>query len=357
MIVNLLGVSRFWHVAKIVAPPYWVCDRVCRLVWSFVWKGKMENVSRQRCCAPPDLGGLGVVDFRSKCVSLRLSCLSSLHDNFGTQKWHYLARYFIGNRLANLDARFSFFSINAPVSFEPSAFYSKCLSHLKKIVDTHGALPDDFSCKSIYSLLFDLPRASPKSAVFWGSVVGRPIFRWASVWRKSRLKLIENHKNDLLWLILHNAIRVRYNLKSWGYINSDQCAVCSRVESTKHCFVRCPRVARAWNSFTPFLSRLLGSPFLPSFSSVFFPLVDPLSSPGLPVFRYLLATILFCIWQARNLATFRNKVLTSRAIVDMIIKDLKLRIRCDPIDRVQYLWSMNGIICQADANNKITFNF
>ena len=42
--------------------------------------------------------------------------------------------------------------------------------------------------KHIYYLLFDCPGAPPKSAGFSGSVVGRHINRWASVWHKSRLK-------------------------------------------------------------------------------------------------------------------------------------------------------------------------
>ena len=46
------------------------------------------------------------------------------------------------------------------------------------------------------------------------------------MWRKSRFKLIENKKNDLMWLLIHRAIRVRYVLKLWGYINSDRCAMC-----------------------------------------------------------------------------------------------------------------------------------
>ena len=50
----------------------------------------MENVSRKRCCAPFELGGLNVVDFRTKCLSLRLSCFSDLRDNFGESKWHYI---------------------------------------------------------------------------------------------------------------------------------------------------------------------------------------------------------------------------------------------------------------------------
>ena len=46
----------------IISRPNWVCERFDRLVWSFIWKGKMENVSRKRCCAPFELGGLNVVD-------------------------------------------------------------------------------------------------------------------------------------------------------------------------------------------------------------------------------------------------------------------------------------------------------
>ena len=40
LIVNVLGVSRFYHVAKIISPPNWVCERLNRLVWSL--SGKAE---------------------------------------------------------------------------------------------------------------------------------------------------------------------------------------------------------------------------------------------------------------------------------------------------------------------------
>ena len=49
------------------------------------------------------------------------------------------------------------------------------------------------------------------------------------MWRKSRLKIIESKKNDFIWLLIHCAVQVRYALKSWGYIDSDICASCSRV--------------------------------------------------------------------------------------------------------------------------------
>ena len=118
------------------------------------------------------------------------------------------------------------------MSSEPSAFYRNCLSLLSSLHSKHGSLPADFSCKNLYSLLLDLPSASSRSSGFWAASLKRPINRWAAVWRKSRLKLIENKKTDLLWLIIHRAIKVRYALKTWGYkLKSDKCALCSQVET------------------------------------------------------------------------------------------------------------------------------
>ena len=95
---------------------------------------------------------------------------------------------FLGSRLARLDDRFAFCSKLIPQSSEPSFFYRNCLFFFSTIFSKYGSLPDDLSCKHIYYLLFDCPGAPPKSAGFSGSVVGRHINRWASVWHKSRLK-------------------------------------------------------------------------------------------------------------------------------------------------------------------------
>ena len=63
MIVNVLGARQLWHVAKSLPPPRHV-------VWPFIWKGRMENMSQQRCCAPVDCGGLNIVHFATKCEAL-----------------------------------------------------------------------------------------------------------------------------------------------------------------------------------------------------------------------------------------------------------------------------------------------
>ena len=261
LIVNVLGASRLWHVAKVICPPSWVHDKFKSIIWPFIWNGKMENVSRDRCCAPVKTGGLNVINFNVKCASLRLSNFLSLRDDFGSCKWHYLACYFLSNRLAVLDDRFSFSSNLFPSSDVPSCYYAKCLLTFRSLFSSSKSLPDDLSCKSLYSLLLKVPAVAPKSAGFWGSVVGRPINRWAWVWRKSRFKLVENRKNDLIWLLIHRAIRVRYSLKVWGYIVNDKCAICNRIETIEHCFLECPRVVKLWDHFSPVLSIVIDSPF------------------------------------------------------------------------------------------------
>ena len=144
MILNVLGASRFWHVAKVLPPPSkWVSVEYKRAVWPFVWKSKSETISRAHCMAPIACGGFNIVDFETKCSSLRLSSLSGYQEGFSTCKWHFLARYFFGNRFSNLDRSSDFSSRLIPLSSEPSAFYRNCLSLLSSLHRKHGSLPDD----------------------------------------------------------------------------------------------------------------------------------------------------------------------------------------------------------------------
>ena len=121
--------------------------------------------------APIARGGLNIVDFETKCSSLRLSSLSGYREGFGTCKWHFLARYFFGNRFSNLDPSFDLSSRSIPLSSEPSAFYRNCLSLLSSLRRKHGSLPADFSCKNLYNLLLDLPSTSPRSSSFWATLL------------------------------------------------------------------------------------------------------------------------------------------------------------------------------------------
>ena len=242
-----------------------------------------------------------------------------------------------------------------PSSDFPSSYYVKCLASFRSLFSKYKSLPDDLSCKSLYLLLLDVPLVAPKSAGFWGSVVGRPINRWAWVWRKSRFKVIENRKNDLIWLLIHRVIRVRHALEIWGYIDTDKCAICNRVETIEHCFLECPRVVKLWDHFSPVLSILYDSPFFISPESVYYPFFHVQSSTSLFLSSYLITTILYWVWFARNRATFRNSVLNSSKIIGLIKSDVRMRIFGARPDSVRNFWSHKSALCSMDPNDTISF--
>ena len=151
-------------------------------------------------------------------------------------------------------------------------------------------------------------------------------------------------------------MRVRYSLKSWGYINNDKCAVCNRVENIEHCFLACRRIVRVWDYFSAPLSRILDSTFVVSIPAVFYPLSDFQSTPAFSLYCYLIATILYWTWISRNLATFRNSSLSSRDIINLIKNDVKSCIICASDDSVRNFWSLRSAFCSIDDDGSVAFH-
>ena len=65
-LANSLGLSLFWCLWSFLDMPDMVVLQVNSLLFSFLWKGKRELVARSSLIQPSCLGGLGVVDVRSK---------------------------------------------------------------------------------------------------------------------------------------------------------------------------------------------------------------------------------------------------------------------------------------------------
>lgn len=100
--------------------------------------------------------------------------------------------------MINSDKSVDFSSILVPLTSQSSDYYRNCLSFFCTVYGAHDSLPNDLSFRENYDLLLGLSGVKPRpwAASFWVSSVGRPINRLVSVWRKSRLKIIENKKND-----------------------------------------------------------------------------------------------------------------------------------------------------------------
>ena len=113
-----------------------------------------------------------------------------------------------------------------------------------------------FSSRNSYQELAK-ERCTPTSiTLHWPEL---SIFNFSSkpFWARTRDKITENVKNDLIWLIVLRGIKVREHMHRWGYIRSAKCAICQRTESMTHCFLTCPRVKEVWAYYNQLISNVL----------------------------------------------------------------------------------------------------
>ena len=153
---------------------------------------------------------------------------------------------------------------SSPHTFNPTGFYSSCISILSRLDLTFVPL----TTKAIYNALnksFFLPSVHRAWVPFLG-----PGFLLRDHWAKVRDSLCDNRFNDLFWLITLRGVKVRDSLHRKGYISSDKCAVSGRQETIDHCFLNCPRSKSVWAYFCNLLSAVTGSHFLVNLLTIFF---------------------------------------------------------------------------------------
>ena len=267
LIVNVIGLSKLLYLAKVLIPPEWVFARVNSLVWPFIWGSKIETVSRATCYLPESLGGLSVTNFKVKCSALRVASVASIVDSF--DPCFYLLKYFMGVQLSRLRPEWGFLRDNhSPSALNPSCYYGVCLrdfGSLDKMLCSNATL----STKNVYSFLLRVKSSPPLLPHRWSSYLS-PGFCLSDHWGRVRDGFTENFKNDLLWLIALRATKVRGSLKNWGYIASDRCAFCGRIETIDHCYLNCSRSRAVWMHFAPLLSGLIRASFPINVLTIFF---------------------------------------------------------------------------------------
>ena len=212
LIINTLGASKFWHLAKVLRTPKWVISEYNKLVWPFLWGSKIETVSQKNCCNSVKNGGLNVVDFSLKGLALHAaSIVSSVDPAVG--KSFYLARYYVGRRLAGINPRWSCLQSNAtPNAQELTDFYNNAMKTLRQIVSKlRNMTTFVFSSRNCYHELLKESCTPILLTLHWPEI---PSSNFSSklFWARTRDEITENVKNDLIWLIVLHSIKVREHM-------------------------------------------------------------------------------------------------------------------------------------------------
>ena len=239
LIVNIIGASKLLYLAKVLPLPEFIVVRFKNLVYPFLWGSKIETIKRTTLSAPIRQGGLGLIDFICKSKALKVSSLVHTISRPDSKDF-YLLKYFVGSQLARLRSDWSFLRDNStPSAISPTAYYNTCLQSLSHLVSRlRPNTAFDFTSKSCYQEFLKETMTSPILSHQWAPFVN-PSFDLDNHWSLVRDPFTENFKNDLSWLIILRAIKVRDSLHMWGYADSNVCAHCQRKETIDHCFLNC----------------------------------------------------------------------------------------------------------------------
>ena len=354
VIINVLGLSKLFYLAKVLVLPAWVPRRVNQIVWPFLWGSKIETVSRNSCSVSPLDGGLGVINFPLKCAALRVSSMIAT-VNSPDDKSFFLCKYFIGSRLAVLSPDWLTLRDNSsPSALTPSRFYEACVTTLVSV--DYRQIP--LTTKAVYRALNKVKSSPPILPRQWSHFLW-PGFSLKEHWARVRDGVSDNRANDLFWLITLRGVKVRDSLKNWGYIASDRCGSCNRKETIDHCFLNCVRAKRVWTRFAPTLSAVIGSVFVTSLLSVFFFSLALGSAKKLCIARFLIKSVTLSIWVFRNKSTFHNGCDEAGAIIKFALHSIKGRVRLDftrlSREQFQARWASPGF-CEV-RNNSVVFFF
>ncbi|XBI87029.1 hypothetical protein VPH35_025165 [Triticum aestivum] len=167
-----------------------------------------------------------------------------------------------------------------------------------------------FSTKQAYDTLMARPDCDPLAPIIWHSKVPRKI-------------------KIFTWLLFKDRLNTRANLVHKHIISTDVCPRCAMLpEDSMHLFLTCPVANRVWQR--------LG--ILPQAEGI----IDLWDAPiphQLPhkAWPFILMSLLWKIWAARNDMLFRNidqrSVITLRALIsDLDLWSHRLMERCDKED-------------------------
>ena len=352
LIINVIGLSKLYYLARILVLPPWVPQRVNQIIWPFLWGSKIETVSRKSISCNVCDGGLGLTDFPLKCEALRVSSLvATLNDS--EDKSFFLCKYFAGWHLARLSPQWATLRDNSsPHTFTPTSFYTACITTLSRLDLTFVTL----TTKSIYTAL-SKNFTPPSLHRVWTPFLG-PGFSLRDHWAKVRDPLCDNRLNDLLWLITLRGVKVRDSLYKWGYIRSDRCAICGKKETIDHCFLHCPRVKRVWAHFCPLLSAVISAKFVINLLAVFF-FCFRADDKNSFVARFVIKNVIFCTWSFRNKSTFHNGREEASALIKFSLHSIKGRVKLDfhrlPREKFLRTWVVSGF-CSV-RNDLLVFHF
>lgn len=122
----------FWYLANILPYPPWLIKATDRIIFTYLWGTKGEQIKRTTLYLPKCFGRLGIFNVTKQNLAMRTKLVAHVVNPNYKLKWAYLARYFVGFDLGRCNPDWNFLRSNLlpkPVTHTIPIFYIDVLMY------------------------------------------------------------------------------------------------------------------------------------------------------------------------------------------------------------------------------------
>lgn len=216
------------------APTKNYCQKLEKMCFQFIWKGKNQWVKQWKLKLPLEQGGLKMPDFQELANAQALqNVYRVLRDEGNGGK---MARFWLGTHIKHFDV--GRVDLRGPKSERLPSIYKRGketilrLRHENKEMDVMN-----MTARDIYNSLNTKESEKYKSEII------------PEAWKRINSHWLDGRRRTLLWKIAHGVIPVKDKFYMWGKSSNTNCAACGQPETVKHAIFECRMAKYMWACF------------------------------------------------------------------------------------------------------------
>ena len=358
VLIKTYALASIIYLASVFTIPVPIISRLNKAVFTFLWSGGNELVSRETCMLPKEKGGLKIPDLKATNKAMKAKWIKHITDKEKEKVWLHYARYWIGLSLSTIKTNWKWLRTAQKPHADPAkipVWYKTIKTTAQRHRATLAQLPTQ---KITAGTLTDLERiiTPPRADQEWRRVTGKRNGNkefWSKIWKTMNT----NKEKETMWKTSHRVLTTKSYLKKWGMNISKKCPFCPRSEDLHHALLMCPRAKRLWQSIIRLIEAISECNIEPTFTDLLFEESFPNDKESLELTRYLVNATIHVIWTTRNKKVYD----ANEPEVDLYketVNRIKNRIKLDGTicpHRVNQFWSYRNVLCSYDGST-INFN-
>ena len=365
LIMNTLGLSKFWYLGSICSIPFNIIRRINHIIFPFLWNKKREWISRSSLTQPTNQGGLGIVDLHRKLSSLTVLWVKRFLLG-ADHSWKFFFRYFLRRTMLAepVERVFTQSNISTATLRTLRSFYQRVIQSWLDIkgntINSLWVVPrpepspniplDHLTACIAYRPLTQLQHSPPRCETKY------PFIEWSTVWANLNHLRFMRPALDTSWLACHGVLPTADRLLSFGMSVSPMCH-CGQRETLTHLFFYCPIAQGLISWFFSVVKQHSHNIPRPTEWEMLYGFRRATAIPH--GFTALLGIVRHQIWCARNKHRFEGVVPVTNVVLERIKSSFHFiaRVQKRHCNQLYFKsqWLINGVLGTFGSSGAISF--